>query len=71
MTLEGKERDEDVVFELNFEIKAKRLIKIVEVNERIGESFINELIENCPPTAKFIDLFVLVGNHVSIVWDDH
>jgi len=67
-----EERSREISLDLpngqSFEIKAKKLIKIVKANEGFDESFIDALMENCPSTGKFIELFVLVGAHTSAVW---
>jgi hypothetical protein len=47
----------------SFEIKAKKLIKIVKTNSDQDEGFLDALWEGCPSTEKFIELFVMLGAH--------
>jgi hypothetical protein len=61
----------EVVLDLHngqsFEIRAKKLIRIVKANEGLDEDFLQTLEELCSSTAKFIELFALVGAHTSAV----
>jgi len=67
MPLDAKDMDINLVFKRNFEIKAKQLIKIIEANEGLDESFVDALIEKCPSTTKFIKLFALSETQTSTI----
>ena len=51
----------EIVFNLpderSFEIKAKKLIRIIKANEELEEGFLEALVEQCPSAASFIELF--------------